>query len=163
MIKTQRENQTDEFWMREALKLAAVARDLGEVPVGAVLVDEEGRLVSSGHNLRESLNSPLGHAELLCIHRAAKNRSSWRLSGLTLYVTLEPCVMCSGALVQARVSRVVYGAVDPKGGGVKSLYSILHDTRLNHQIQVQGGVLEEEAGRLLKDFFADLRLRNRNK
>lgn len=149
--------------MREALRLAAIAASQGEVPVGAVLVNEQGQLVSSGYNLRESLKSPLGHAELLCIHRASKLQSSWRLSGLTLYVTLEPCVMCAGALVQARVSRIVYGAVDPKGGGIKSLYQIAEDSRLNHQIRVQGGVLEEEASRLLKDFFADLRQQKRNK
>lgn len=147
------QRQADEFWMKKALRLAERAARLDEVPVGALLIDSQGKIVACGYNLRETLNSPLGHAEILCVDRASRKKHSWRLTGLTLYVTLEPCVMCVGALIQSRIRRIVYGARDPKGGAVDSLYNIAQDKRLNHQIEVLGGVLENESAHLLKTFF----------
>lgn len=147
------QRQADEFWMKKALRLARRAARLDEVPVGALLIDSDGNPVSWAYNLRETQKSPLGHAEILCIHRASMKKQTWRLTDLTLYVTLEPCVMCIGALVQARVKRIVYGAKDPKGGAVGSLYDISQDKRLNHQIEVTSGVLEAESAELLKRFF----------
>jgi tRNA(adenine34) deaminase len=146
----------DEKWMRLALKLAKRAAALGEVPVGAVLVGPDG-IIAQGFNQRETLNTPLGHAEATTLHRAAKRLQSWRLENTTLYVTLEPCLMCAGALLQARVSRVVYGANDPKGGAVESLYKTFQDKRLNHQIEITAGVLEKQCAQLLQDFFQQRR------
>lgn len=143
--------------MRGALRLAEDAAQQGEVPVGAVLV-QGNKLLAAAKNEREAENNPLGHAELLCLAQASKALNSWRLPKTTLYVTLEPCPMCAGALVQARVERLVYGARDPKSGAVDSLYQIPTDPRLAHRLQVQGGVLEEECSQLLKDFFKNLRL-----
>lgn len=151
----------DEQWMREALKLAHKAGLRGEVPVGAVLVSPDGQLLSVGSNIRETLTTPLGHAELQALHRAAKKTKSWRLTDSTLYVTLEPCLMCAGAIQQARIGRVVYGAVDPKAGAVESLYRIFEDPRLNHQVKVQSGVLAEECAALLKKFFFQRRAENK--
>lgn len=148
----------DEYWMSEALKLARFAESLGEVPVGALLV-VNGKLVAKAMNRRETWLTPLGHAELICLHRASKKLKSWRILQSTLYVTLEPCVMCAGALVQSRVSRVVYGATDPKGGAINSLFSIGNDKRLNHQFAVTGGVMEKECSELLKNFFKSRRTR----
>jgi tRNA(adenine34) deaminase len=149
--------QRDLFWMKKCLDLAQRAGDRGEVPVGACLISETGELISKGFNLRESLLSPLAHAELLAIQKASKKKKTWRLPGTTLYVTLEPCPMCMGALVQARVQRLVFGAFDPKAGAAKTLFQIGSDKRLNHQIEILGGVLENECSSLLKDFFKDLR------
>jgi tRNA(adenine34) deaminase len=147
------QRQADEFWMKKALRLARRAARLDEVPVGAILIGSDGKPVSWAYNLREHLKSPLGHAEVLCVHRASLKKSTWRLTDTTLYVTLEPCVMCMGALLQARVKRIVYATRDPKGGAVGSLYDISQDKRLNHQIEVTSGVLEEESAELLKKFF----------
>lgn len=144
--------QNDEYWMSQALKLAKKAFDKHEVPVGAILVSN-GEILATACNLRENLNSPLGHAELIALQRASQRLKSWRLLNSTLYVTLEPCVMCAGALVQARVKKLVFGAHDPKGGGVQSLYQITEDPRLNHRLEVIGGVLQSECAQLLKDFF----------
>lgn len=138
--------------MRQALRLARKCADLGEVPVGAVLVGPEG-LLSFGANRRETLQTPLGHAEVMALHKAAKLRKNWRLADTTLYVTLEPCLMCAGAILQSRVGRVVYGALDPRGGAVESLYKTFQDPRLNHQVSLTGGVLAEECGQVLQDFF----------
>lgn len=138
--------------MRMALELARRAGERDEVPVGALLV-REGRILAQGYNLRETIHSPLGHAELITLQRASKKLGAWRLLDTTLYVTLEPCLMCAGALVQSRVARVVYGASDPKGGAAESLYRIFHDERLNHRVEVVGGVLAEESSQLLKEFF----------
>jgi tRNA(adenine34) deaminase len=148
--------ELDEKWMRVALKLAELAAELGEVPVGAVLVGPDG-IISQGFNERETLHTPLGHAETLSIHRAAKKLGSWRLENTTLYVTLEPCLMCAGAALQARVGRVVYGAKDPKGGAVESLYQTFGDSRLNHQIAVTAGVLEKDCSEVLQKFFQQRR------
>lgn len=143
----------DDFtFMRQALELAAHAATLGEVPVGAVVVYKNS-VIAAAYNERETKPSALAHAELTALELACKKLGRWRLSDCTLYVTLEPCIMCAGALVQARVDRVVYGARDPKGGAVDSLYKVLGDTRLNHRPEVVSGILHEECGKLLTDFF----------
>ncbi len=143
---------TDEDAMKLALAEAAAAADAGEVPVGCVVL-HEGRVIGSAHNQRETLRDPTAHAEVLAITQAAESLGSWRLTGCTLVVTLEPCPMCAGALLQARVDRVVFGALDPKAGAVRSLYQLLEDDRFNHRVEVEGGVLAEECGRVLTDFF----------
>jgi tRNA(adenine34) deaminase len=143
-------------WMRRALELAAKAAEAGEIPIGAVIVCE-GQVVAESGNLKESNQDPLGHAEIIAIRAAAEKLGRWRLSGCTLYVTLEPCTMCSGAIVHARLDRVVYGATDPKAGAVRSLYQILADARLNHTPEVIAGVLEAECSEQLKAFFRRLR------
>lgn len=142
--------------MRQALALADQAAAQGEVPVGALIV-HENQVIAMAYNEREGLPSALAHAEILALERATKALGRWRLSGCSLYVTLEPCVMCAGALVQARVDRVIYGAKDPKAGAVESLYQILSDTRLNHRPAVTGGILAEECGQKLSEFFKSRR------
>jgi len=148
----------DSRWMREALSLARRAAELGEVPVGAVVV-RAGEVVGRGHNRREIDGDPLAHAELLAIAEAARATGHWRLQECTLYVTLEPCAMCAGALVNSRVERLVFGALDPKAGFCGSLGSLVDDRRLNHRLSSTGGVLAEECGDLLREFFAGLRKR----
>lgn len=157
-----RETTEDTLFMGEALKEAKKALAKGEVPIGAVLV-VEGKVVSRGRNERETKHDPSAHAELIAIRKASRKLGSWRLSGATLYVTLEPCLMCMGAIVLARVERLVFGAFDPKAGAVGSLYDISKDKRLNHRVEVTTGVLGEEAGALLRDFFSGLRARKRAK
>ena len=147
----------DEAFMKEALKEAQAALQAEEVPVGAVIV-HEGRVIARAHNQRETLNDPTAHAEMIAITQAAAALDRWRLSGCTLYVTLEPCTMCAGAMVLARIDRLVYGADDPKAGAVGSLYNIPRDSRLNHRLEVTSGVSAEECGALLRDFF-DLKRR----
>ncbi|ADV61403.1 tRNA-adenosine deaminase [Isosphaera pallida ATCC 43644] len=144
---------TDYWAMTRALDLARAAVDLGEVPVGAVVLDPLGRLLAQAHNLRETLEDPTAHAERLVLTWAARGLGTWRLEGCTLYVTLEPCVMCAGAIVLARVARVVYATNDPKAGACSSLYRILDDSRLNHRPQVEYGLFAREAGDLLRAFF----------
>ncbi len=146
----------DERFMRRALALAAEAAAAGEIPIGAVIV-HDGVIISESANLKETSGDPLGHAEVLVIRRAAEVLGRWRLSGCTLYVTLEPCTMCAGAIIHARLDRVVYASADPKAGAVHSLYQILNDPRLNHSPMVTQGVLEVEASAMLKGFFRDLR------
>lgn len=150
------ERPEDQLWMREALSEARRAAELGEVPVGAVVVSD-GAVVACGHNRREVDGDPLAHAEVLAIRAAAARLGSWRLGGCTLYVTLEPCAMCGGALVLSRISRLVFGASDPKAGYCGSLGNLVEDPRLNHRLEVTRGVLEEECAALLRGFFADLR------
>ncbi len=147
----------DLYYMNLALAQAQLAKDRGEVPVGAVITDSSGHILVQAHNLRESLNSPLAHAEVLCIEQASKIRNSWRLTDCTLYVTLEPCPMCTGALISARVGRLVYGASDPKSGYVESLHNGLSRTELNHQVPYLKGLQEEASSKLLKSFFQHLR------
>lgn len=147
---------TDIQWMQKALSLAKKAAVRGEVPVAALVVGPEG-LISYAINTRERQQTPLGHAELFALHKAAQKRGSWRLNDCVLYVTLEPCLMCAGALQQARLERVVYGASDPKGGAVESLYQALSDERLNHQVGVTGGVLAKECAEVLHSFFQERR------
>jgi tRNA(adenine34) deaminase len=149
-------NEIDALWMKKALQLAEKASLAGEVPVGALLVQED-QLISQARNRREELKSPLGHAEMLTLHGAARKLGTWRLSDCTLYVTLEPCVMCAGALWQARIGRVVFGAADPKGGALGSLYQVHSDHRLNHRYEVTAGVMAHECAQLLRDFFRQRR------
>ena len=146
----------DAAFMRAAMKEALAAYEKGEVPVGAVVVDN-GRIIGRGHNLRETLNDPTAHAEMLALTAAAEARGEWRLEGCSLYVTLEPCPMCAGAVVNARVKRVVFGASDPKAGACGTLYNLVQDARLNHRAELQSGVLAEEAGEILKSFFREAR------
>ena len=146
--------------MAQALKEALKAASKGEVPVGAVIV-AEGRVVSRGHNLRESKKDPSAHAELIAIRSAAKKLGRWRLSGTTLYVTLEPCLMCMGAIILARIPRLVFGPLDPKAGACGSLYDIAADSRLNHSVNVSAGVGANESSELLKSFFHKLRTEKR--
>jgi tRNA(adenine34) deaminase len=149
----------DEKWMRQALAEAKLALKKDEVPVGAVVVYED-RIIGRGHNQVESLKDPTAHAEIIAVGAAAGYLDSWRLSGASLYVTLEPCAMCAGALVLGRVDRLVFGTKDPKTGACGSLFNIVQDPRLNHQIQVVSSVLEEECNRLLQAFFEKLRRKN---
>lgn len=151
----------DERFMRLALEQAAAAAAADEAPVGAVIV-VDGRVIATARNEREALRDPTAHAEMIAITQAASALQSWRLENCTLYVTLEPCPMCAGAIVLARIPRVVFGALDPKGGAVRSLYQLLEDARLNHRAEVVGGVLAEPAGQILSDFFRQKRAgRNR--
>lgn len=138
--------------MEEALELARRAGREGDVPVGAVVV-RDGKVIGRGLNRREAWGDPTAHAEMLAIREAAATLGGWRLSGCDLYVTLEPCAMCAGAIVLARIDRVVFGAADPKGGAVGSLMNLVQDARLNHQATVVAGVKAEECGALLRDFF----------
>ncbi|MEX2652374.1 MAG: nucleoside deaminase [Acidimicrobiia bacterium] len=140
--------------MRAALEAAAHAGRAGEVPVGAVLLDRAGETVAVDHNRREELTDPTAHAEMLVLSRRARELGDWRLDGHTLVVTLEPCPMCAGAAVWARLDRIVYGAADPKAGAAWSLYNIPQDRRLAHRIDLVDGVLAAESGRLLEEFFA---------
>jgi tRNA(adenine34) deaminase len=141
-----------EAFMRLALAEAEAALSEDEVPVGAIIVHQQ-RVIAAAHNQREQLRDPTAHAEMIAITQAAESLGSWRLEGCTLYVTLEPCPMCAGAIVQARIPTVVYGAVDPKAGAVQTLYQLLGDRRLNHQAQIVGGVLGEACGQILSRFF----------
>lgn len=148
--------QNDEQFMQEALQLAEEAYRREEVPVGAVLV-YEGRVLAGDHNRREEMEDATAHAEILVLREAGRLLGSWRLPGTTLYVTLEPCPMCAGALIQARVSRLVFGTRDPKAGAVVSLYDLLRDHRLNHQLEFTEGVLQEKCAAILKKFFQQRR------
>ncbi len=139
-------------FMREALAIARAAGDRGDVPVGAVAVFED-RIVGRGGNAREAANDPTAHAELLAVQEAARTLGRWRLTGVTVFVTLEPCAMCAGAMVLARIDRLVYAASDPKAGAVGSLMDLSADPRLNHRFPVERGLLADEAGELLRDFF----------
>jgi len=142
--------------MRRALDLARHAAEQGEVPVGAVLV-QDGESIGEGWNQPISLHDPSAHAEMLAMRDAAKRVGNYRLAGTTLYVTLEPCVMCAGAIVHARVSRLVFGARDPKAGAVDSVYDVIAQPRLNHVVEWSGGLLEEECGAVLREFFRQRR------
>ena len=143
---------TDERFMREALAEAARAAELGEVPIGAVVV-YDGQVIARAHHLREHDEDPSAHAEFSAMLAAARALGRWRLTGCTVYVTLEPCPMCAGLMVNARVDRCVYGAADPKGGAVGTLFDVSHDERLNHEFEVTSGVLADEAAGLLRAFF----------
>ena len=147
----------DEFYMQEALKEARLALEHDEVPIGAVIVQGE-KIIGRGHNRREMDLDPTAHAEIVAIRKAAASVNAWRLSNATMYVTIEPCSMCAGALVLARIQRLVFGAKDPKAGAVGSVVNILEIPELNHQIEYTGGVCEEECRSLLQDFFKAKRL-----
>jgi tRNA(adenine34) deaminase len=144
-------------WMRLALDQAALAAAAGDVPIGAVVVDPDGIVIGRGHNLREATSDPTAHAEVVALREAGASKASWRLDGCSLVVTLEPCTMCAGASVLARLDRIVYGAVDPKAGAVGSLWDVVRDRRLNHRPAVESGILAEECGGLLRDWFATRR------
>ena len=150
--------ENDIKYMKMALAEARKAYQRAEVPIGAVVICND-QVVGRGFNLREQTQDPTSHAEVIALKEAAKNEASWRLEDCQLYVTLEPCPMCAGAILQSRIKRLVYGASDPKAGAVNSLYQLLNDERFNHQVEVEAGVMEKEAAQLLKDFFRDLRER----
>ncbi|MCC5672840.1 tRNA adenosine(34) deaminase TadA [Kocuria rhizophila] len=140
-------------WMDRALSEAALTAASGDVPIGAVVLDADGRVIGTGHNRREECGDPTAHAEVLALREAAAHRGEWRLEGCTLVVTLEPCAMCAGAVVLARVPTVVFGAWDPKAGACGSVFDIVRDPRLNHWVEVTGGVREDECAALLREFF----------
>jgi tRNA(adenine34) deaminase len=150
----------DEFFMREAMEEAKKAERLNEVPIGAIIV-HKGEIIARAHNLREMEQSAVAHAELLAIDQACHELGTWRLEDTTLYVTLEPCPMCSGAIMLSRVKRVVYGAVDPKGGCAGTLMNLLQEPRFNHQSEITAGVLADECGQMLTQFFQQLRKRKK--
>ncbi len=145
-----------EHFMQIALEEAQQALLENEVPIGAVIV-HDGRVIARAHNQREQLRDPTAHAEMIALTQAAESRQSWRLDGCTLYVTLEPCPMCAGAIVQARLPTLVYGAADPKAGAVHTLYHLLDDRRLNHRAEIVAGVLAEPCARILSQFFQEQR------
>ncbi len=147
----------DEQFMRVAVEAAKVAEENGDVPIGAVIV-LENRIIAKAYNQREQLQDPTAHAEIIALTQAAAAIGNWRLDGCTMYVTLEPCCMCAGALVLSRMDRLVYGCDDPKTGACKSLYNIVQDERLNHRLEVTSGVLKNEYHKLLQDFFQKKRL-----
>lgn len=149
-----------EYWMQRAIAEAGKAQEKDEVPIGCVIV-REGRIIARGHNLRESARDPSAHAELIAIRKAAGKLGSWRLLETTLYVTLEPCIMCMGAIILARIPTVVFGCYDPKGGAAGSLYDLSDDPRLNHRVELVSRVLEGECSTLLSGFFAGLRKRRK--
>lgn len=147
----------DEYLMREALAEAEQAHQAGEVPVGAVVVDKEGRIIGRGHNLVVARHDPSGHAEIIALKNASQNLKNYRLDNCTIYVTLEPCPMCSGAIIGARLARLVYGAKDQKAGAVESVFKLFDEKRVNHHTDVTSGVLEKDCLRMLRSFFVDLR------
>ena len=149
----------ERLYMQLALEEAARAAEKEEIPVGAVVVCG-GTVIARAHNRREELQSPTAHAEILALQESSMALGSWRLNGCTLYVTLEPCIMCVGAILQARISRLVFGCLDPKGGVVESLYRLCEDPRLNHRPVVTRGVMEKECGQILSEFFAHLRAKD---
>ncbi|MBC1512332.1 tRNA adenosine(34) deaminase TadA [Listeria booriae] len=149
-----------EQYMREALQEAEKARKKGEVPIGAVVV-LNGEIIGRAHNLRETTNNAITHAEILAIQDACHNQNAWRLEGAELYVTLEPCPMCSGAILLSRIETVYYGAADPKAGTAGTLMNLLQDSRFNHECNVESGILAEECGAILTNFFRDLRARKK--
>ncbi|MGR6899695.1 tRNA adenosine(34) deaminase TadA [Rummeliibacillus sp. BSL5] len=153
---------TDHYFMEMAIEEAKKAEALGEVPIGAIIV-QHGTVIAKAHNLRETTQNAVTHAELMAIQDACKSLESFRLEETTLYVTLEPCPMCAGAILQSRIPRVVYGARDPKAGCVDSLYHLLNDSRFNHECEVTEGVMGAECGQLLSSFFKELRAKKKAK
>ena len=147
---------SDVFWMEKALELAKQADGIGEVPVGAILV-KDNECIAEAHNLREQTGNPIAHAEMLVIQAASHTLGNWRLTDTVLYVTLEPCPMCAGAIVLARIPKVVYATTDPKAGAAGTLYNIVQDERLNHQVELISGVCAEKSNALLKSFFKNRR------
>ncbi|MBN2019292.1 MAG: tRNA adenosine(34) deaminase TadA [Sedimentisphaerales bacterium] len=146
----------DEQYMRIALDQARIAEENGDVPIGVVIV-HKGQIIAKAYNQREQLQDPTAHAEIIALTQAAAALENWHLNDCTIYVTLEPCCMCAGALVLARIDRLVYGCDDPKTGAVKSLYNIVQDSRLNHRVDVTSGILAEECSQILQEFFAKKR------
>ena len=155
------QQQEDQRFMRVAIEAAQIAEENGDVPIGAVIV-YKNQIIGKAYNQREQLKDPTAHAEIIALTQAAAFLESWRLNGCTIYVTLEPCPMCAGALVLARIDRLVYGCDDTKTGACKSLYNIVQDERLNHRLEVTSGVLEEQCREQLQGFFARRREENKN-
>ena len=149
-------NLSHEHFMKEALKEASKAARKGEVPVGAVVV-KDGKIIGRGHNLTESKQSALTHAEMMALSKAVKKSKSWRLNDCDLYVTLEPCTMCGGAIVLSRIRNLFYGTPDPKAGAVESTIRVLDNPKLNHRVKMTGGILKEDCSRVLTDFFREVR------
>ncbi|WP_239480388.1 tRNA adenosine(34) deaminase TadA [Megamonas hypermegale] len=147
----------DQEGMREALKEAQKAFNIGEIPIGAIICDDKGNIISRGHNLRETTFDATAHAEIVAIKKACQKLKNWRLSDLTLYVTIEPCPMCAGALFMSRIKRLVYGATDWRAGGCESVFNIVNNPYLNHQIETRAGVLEDECSSIVKNFFKQAR------
>jgi tRNA(adenine34) deaminase len=150
----------DEQYMRIAIEQAKTAEENGDIPIGVVIV-YKNQIIAKAYNQREQLRDPTAHAEIIALTQAAAAKESWRLNGCTMYVTLEPCPMCAGALVLARVDRLVYGCDDPKAGACKSLYNIVQDERLNHRLEVTSGVLQEQCRQQLQEFFSQRREENK--
>jgi len=150
---------TDEQYVQKAIEQAKIAQENGDVPIGAVIV-YQNQVIGKAYNQREQLKDPTAHAEIIALTQAAAALQSWRLTGCTMYVTLEPCPMCAGALVLARIERLVYGCDDPKTGACKSLYNIVQDERLNHRLEVTAGVLADDCSKLLQGFFQHRRSEN---
>ena len=155
------DDSSDEKFMTAAIQAAFIAEENGDVPIGAVVV-YENQIIAKGYNQRHHLNDPTAHAEIIALTAAAEFIGNWRLNGCTMYVTLEPCPMCAGALVNARMDRLVYGCDDPKAGACKSLYNIVQDERLNHRLEVTSGVMAQECSTILSDFFRRRRIENKN-
>lgn len=149
--------EQDEFWMREAIRAAEKSRDSGEVPIGACLVDNKGKILAAAGNLTIAENDPTAHAEILVLREAARKIGNYRLTGATVYTTIEPCAMCAGALVNARVKRLVFGAADERFGAVETNFRICDNSSLNHKIEIASGVLREECKQLVQDFFRQKR------
>ena len=154
-------NKEDQHFMRMAIEAARVAEDNGDVPIGAVIA-HQSRIVANAYNQRQQLQDPTAHAEIIALTQAAAALESWRLHGCTIYVTLEPCTMCAGALVNSRIDRLVYGCKDTKAGACGSLYNIVQDQRLNHYIEVTSEVMSDECGAILSEFFQRRRIEKRN-
>lgn len=152
MLKEQTQSKIDENYMKESIKEALRALEEDEVPIGAVIVYQD-KIIGRAYNQREKLRDPTAHAEMIALTQAASFLDNWRLKDTTIYVTIEPCIMCAGALVNARVKRLVYGAKDPKAGGCGSIFNIIDDSRLNHQVEVTSGVLEKDCQSILQKFF----------
>ena len=153
--------QQDIFFMKKAIDQAMIAEENGDVPIGAVIV-YKNQIIGKAYNQREQLRDPTAHAEIIALTQAAAAMENWHLNGCTMYVTLEPCPMCAGALVLSRMDRLVYGCDDPKAGACKSLYNIVQDERLNHRLEVAAGVLANECSQQLQEFFAQRRIENKN-
>ena len=154
--------EKNEKFMREALKEAQKAYEKLEVPVGAVIV-KDGKIIARGHNLKETKKDTTNHAEIIAIRKASKKIKSWRLTGCTMYVTLEPCTMCAGALIQARLDKVVIGTMDEKTGACGSVLNIIEDYKFNHKVEIEKGVMEKECKAILQQFFRELRIKKKNK
>jgi tRNA(adenine34) deaminase len=146
----------DDYWMKKAWHLALKAEAIGEVPIGSIIVKDD-RIIGRGFNQREIRNDPSAHAEMIAIRQASRKLNAWRLVGTTLYVTLEPCPMCMGAILLARIDRVVFGCFDPKAGAAGSLYNLADDTRFNHRVELSSGIMKHECSEILSNFFRKLR------
>jgi tRNA(adenine34) deaminase len=147
----------DDYWMKKAWQLALKAEAIGEVPIGSIIVKDD-KIIGRGFNQRESRNDPSAHAEMIAIRQASRKLNAWRLLGTTLYVTLEPCPMCMGAILLARIDRVVFGCFDPKAGAAGSLYNLADDPRFNHRVELSSGVMKQECSEILSNFFRKLRM-----